>query len=129
VHGAAGRADAARDVFAAALDRFEATDDLPAMAGTHMDWAIVEERLGELQRARELYAIAAGLWAGQGLPRGTAWCNVGLIGTLRALGAHDEEADVRDRARATIAMLGDTIGLALLEDAGARDLRAPTSPR
>ncbi|WCB92575.1 hypothetical protein DSM104299_01271 [Baekduia alba] len=122
VHSAAGRPDAARDVCAAALERFEATDDLPAMAGTHQNWAIVEERAGDVARARELYALAAGLWAGQGLARWAAWCNVGLIGTLHALGERAERDEVRRRSRETFALLGDTRGLALL-DADAAALR------
>jgi predicted ATPase/DNA-binding SARP family transcriptional activator len=117
VHAAAGDLDAARAVFAAAVEHFEASDDLPALAGTHADWAIAEERAGELARARELYALGAGLWTGQGLPRWAAWAAVGHLATLRA-GAHDETeaADLRRRAHDTFALIGDTRGLALVGD-------------
>jgi tetratricopeptide (TPR) repeat protein len=115
VHQAGGRIEAARDVFAAALERFEATDDLPAMAGTHQDWAVAEERAGEMARARELYATAAGLWAGQGLPRWAAWSNVGLIATLHALGEETEAAEVRRRARETFLLIRDGRGVAVLD--------------
>ena len=114
---AAGELDAARDVFAAAVERFEATDDLPALAGTHMDWAIAEERAGEPARACELYALPSGLWAGQGLPRWAAWCGVGRLATLDARGEETEAADVRRRARETFALIGDTRGMALLDAA------------
>ncbi|HEY6760901.1 MAG TPA: AAA family ATPase, partial [Baekduia sp.] len=118
VHGAAGRMDAARAVYAAALERFEATDDLPAMAGTHQDWATVEERSGNVARARELYAVAAGLWSSQGLPRWAGWCNLGLIATLEALGETAAVVDVRRRARDTFALLGDVRALELLDEGG-----------
>jgi predicted ATPase/DNA-binding SARP family transcriptional activator len=116
VHGAAGRVDEARAAFAGALERFEATDDLPAMAGAHMNWAIVEESVGEIERARQLYTVGSGLWGSQSVPRVAAWCDVGLVGSLRALGDEDEEARVRGRAHDTFARLGDAVGLAVLGD-------------
>ncbi|WP_035127614.1 AfsR/SARP family transcriptional regulator [Conexibacter woesei] len=119
VHAAAGELDAARGVFTAAVERFEATDDLPALAGTHMDWAIAEERAGDLARACELYALASGLWAGQGLPRWAAWAALGHLATLGAEGRAETGAqDVRRRTRDTFAQIGDTRGIALLASGG-----------
>jgi predicted ATPase/DNA-binding SARP family transcriptional activator len=115
VHAAAGELEQARAVFAAAVERFEATDDLPALAGTHMDWAIAEEHAGEPARACELYALSSGLWAGQGLPRWAAWAGLGHLATLGAGGQQDVAAqDVRRRTRDTFAQIGDTRGIALL---------------
>jgi hypothetical protein len=68
-----------------------------------------------MARARELYATAAGLWAGQGLPRWAAWSNVGLIATLHALGEETEAAEVRRRARETFLLIRDGRGVAVLD--------------
>ena len=45
----AGDAPAGRALLSAALADLEAVDDLPAMAGVQTNWAIGEERLGELR--------------------------------------------------------------------------------
>jgi predicted ATPase/DNA-binding SARP family transcriptional activator len=105
----------ARATFAAALRRFEATDDLPAMAGSRMDWAIVEECCGEWERARDLYADGAALWHAQRLPRNGAWGQVGQAAALDALGDHVGADAVRGEARAAFVALGDGLGSETLD--------------
>lgn len=115
VHAAEGDMAGARGIFQAAVERFEATDDLPALAGTHMDWAIAEEHGGDPARASELYGLSSGLWAGQGLPRWAAWAAVGHLATLDAAARDSTEAeDIRRRTRDTFAQMGDTRGTELL---------------
>jgi predicted ATPase/DNA-binding SARP family transcriptional activator len=114
-HGAAGDPAAARNAFGTALERFDATDDLPAMAGAHCDWAIFEERHGDPVRARELYAAGAALWGAQQLTRYEAWGNVGLAAVLARLGDADGAASVGDRARAALVTTGDPLGIAQLD--------------
>jgi tetratricopeptide (TPR) repeat protein len=111
-HGAAGQPEAARTAFAAALYRFEATDDLPAMAGARTNWALVEERLGELDRARELYTAGAAVWGAQRIPRNEAWARVGLAAVLDRLGEQDAAATVREQVRAACTAVGDPLGVA-----------------
>jgi predicted ATPase/DNA-binding SARP family transcriptional activator len=108
--GAAGDPAGARAAFAAALERFEATDDLPAMAGARTDWAIFEERFGDPERARDLYAEGAALWGAQRLARNEAWGQLGLAAVLQALGATDEATATRRRARAAFVGVGDARG-------------------
>jgi predicted ATPase/DNA-binding SARP family transcriptional activator len=114
VHGAAGEPAAARAAFATALRRFAATDDLPAMAGTHGDWAVCEERAGDLERARPLYAESARLWAAQHVDRNEAWAQTGLAAVLHALGDR-EAAATGEHARAAFLAVGDGLGLAELD--------------
>jgi predicted ATPase len=117
VLGAAGEPTAARRAFAGALQHFEATDDLPAMAGARGDWAVFEERYGDLERARDLYASAAELLRAQQLARHEAWCIVGLLGAAHALGEGGAEANVAagERARAAFVAEGDARGAAQID--------------
>ncbi|MDX6713749.1 MAG: hypothetical protein QOH30_307, partial [Baekduia sp.] len=113
--------------FGTALERFDATDDLPAMAGAHCDWAIFEERHGDPVRARELYAAGAALWAAQQLTRFEAWGNAGLAAVLARLGDAEGAASVGDRARAAFVTAGDALGVAEIDrSAGAK--RAQSHP-
>jgi predicted ATPase len=114
-HGAAGDPAAARTAFGTALERFDATDDLPATAGAHCDWAVFEERHGDPVRARELYAAGAALWAAQQLARYEAWSNVGLAAVLARLGDAEGAASVGDRARAAFVTGGDALGVAEID--------------
>ena len=57
----AGDAAAGRALLSAALADLEAVDDLPAMAGLQTNWAIGEERLGELEQAARLYENGSAL--------------------------------------------------------------------
>jgi predicted ATPase/DNA-binding SARP family transcriptional activator len=111
VRGAAGDPAGARAAFSAALVRFEATDDLPAMAGARTDWAIFEERFGDPERARQLYAAGAALWGAQHLARPEAWGNLGLAAVLETLGAADDAAAARQRVRAAFVDAGDAHGV------------------
>ena len=64
-----GRAAAGRALLSATLAHVEAVDDLPAMAGVQTNWAIGEERLGELQQAARLYEDGCALLGLQRLQR------------------------------------------------------------
>ena len=75
----AGDADAGRALLSTALAHTEAVDDLPAMAGVQMNWAIGEERLGHLEQAAHLYENSCALlglqrlWRARGVgPNGAA---------------------------------------------------------
>jgi len=112
LHAADGDLAAARAVFERGLERFVATDDLPAIAGARANWAIVEERIGDLGAARDLYGRAAATWRAQHLNRIGAWSALGHGCALHALGAHDEAVAVWRAAR--------------IDAADARDARAVT---
>jgi predicted ATPase/DNA-binding SARP family transcriptional activator len=118
VDAGAGDLVAARRTFGAALRRFGATDDLPAMAAARLDWAIVEERDGDLERALDLYAEGAALWAGQRLARPEAWGRVGQAAVLDALGDAEAAAAVRATTRAAFVALGDDLGVRTLDAQG-----------
>jgi predicted ATPase/DNA-binding SARP family transcriptional activator len=72
----AGDAGAGRALLSAALAHTEAVDDLPAMACVQTNWAIGEERLGELEQAARLYedgCALLGLQSCSASRRGAAW--------------------------------------------------------
>ena len=112
VQGTAGDLALARATLAGARDRFLATDDLPAIAGAHGNWGIVEERAGEAERARELYAQAAAAWRAQRLGRLEGWQTLACGAMQLALG--DSEAAVASLrcARAGLAGAADARGVA-----------------
>ena len=91
----AGDAPAGRALLSAALAHTEAVDDLPAMACVQTNWAIGEERLGELERASCLYEDGCALLGLQRLQRPEAWGRTALHDVCVALG---------DEARAQAAL-------------------------
>jgi len=107
----AGDAAAGRAALGAALAHTEAVDDLPAMAGTQMDWALGEERLGELDRAATLYEDAGALLGLQRLQRFEAWTRVALHDVSVALGDELRARTALQRARALFVAVGDARGL------------------
>jgi predicted ATPase/DNA-binding SARP family transcriptional activator len=124
LHGAAGDLAAARTELSAVRERHEAVDDAPGMAGTLSNWAVVEERGGELERAAPLFAEAAVLWERQRYGRWAAWLRFAQHETLATLG----EAEGADRALALAAAsferVGDERGLALAHAAAAKDAQS-----
>jgi tetratricopeptide (TPR) repeat protein len=122
-HAAAGEIGRARDQYAAVIARFEATDDLPAIAGAHANWGVMEERDGDLERAPGLMASGAEFWDRQRTPRFGAWMKMARGCALRALGDDDEARRAWATARATLAVKDDPLGVAILDE-----LLAP-SPR
>jgi hypothetical protein len=77
-----------------------------------MNWALVEERLGELDRARGLYAGGAAVWDVQRQLRNGAWGAVGLAAVQRALGEESDAATTTARACAAFTAAGDAVGAA-----------------
>jgi tetratricopeptide (TPR) repeat protein len=107
----AGDAASGRALLSAALAHTEAVDDLPAMAGTQMNWAIGEERLGELQRAERLYEDSCALLDLQRLHRLEAWCRLALHDVCVTLGDEPRAQTALQRARALFVAADDVRGV------------------
>jgi predicted ATPase/DNA-binding SARP family transcriptional activator/tetratricopeptide (TPR) repeat protein len=108
--GQAGDLRGARAALERVLGVFVATDDLPAMASTRASWAVLEERAGELERARDLYAGAVGAWRAQRLQRFEGWAAVGLGAVLRELGQHPAAETALHGAHAALSGCSDAGG-------------------
>jgi predicted ATPase/DNA-binding SARP family transcriptional activator len=107
----AGHAPAGRELLSAALAHTEAVDDLPAMAGVQTNWAIGEERLGELQQAARLYEDGCALLGLQRLQRFEAWGRVALHDVCVTLGDEPRAQTELQRARALFVAVGDARGV------------------
>ena len=107
----AGDAPAGRALLGAALAHAEAVDDLPAMAGVQTNWAIGEERLGELDRAARLYEDGCALLGVQRLQRFEAWGRLGLHDVCATLGDEPRAQAALQRARALFVAVGDARGV------------------
>jgi predicted ATPase/DNA-binding SARP family transcriptional activator len=107
----AGDAQAGRALLSAALAYAEAVDDLPAMACVQTNWAIGEERLGELERAARLYEDGCALLGPQGLQRPEAWGRLALHDACVALGDEPRAQTALQRARALFVAVGDARGV------------------
>jgi hypothetical protein len=108
----AGDAPAGRALLSATLAHVEAVDDLPAMAGVQTNWAIGEERLGELQQAARLYEDGCALLGLQRLQRLEAWGRVALHDVCVVLGDEPRARTALQRARALFVAVGDARGVA-----------------
>jgi predicted ATPase/DNA-binding SARP family transcriptional activator len=107
----AGDAPAGRALLSATLAHLEAVDDLPAMACLHTNWAIGEERVGELQQAARLYEDGCALLGLQKLQRPEAWGRLALHDVCAALGDEPRARAALGRARALFAAVGDARGV------------------
>jgi predicted ATPase/DNA-binding SARP family transcriptional activator len=107
----AGDAPGGRAVMSTTLADLEAVDDLPAMAGTQLNWAIGEERLGELERAARLYENGSALLRVQRLQRLEAWGRLALHDVCVALGDEPRAQTALERARALFVSVGDARGV------------------
>jgi hypothetical protein len=107
----AGDAPAGRALLSAALAHTEAVDDLPAMSGVQTNWAIGEERLGELPQAARLYEDGCALLGLQRLQRLEAWGRLALHDVCVALGDEPRAQTAMQRARALFVAVGDARGL------------------
>ena len=107
----AGDAPAGRALLSAALAHTEAVDDLPAMAGVQTNWAIGEERLGELEQAARLYDDGCALLGDQRLQRFEAWSRVALHDVCLALGDEPRAQTALQRARALFVAANDARGV------------------
>ena len=108
----AGDAPAGRALPSAALAHTEAVDDLPAMAAMQTNWAIAEERVGELQRAARLYEDGCALLGVQRLQRVEGWGRLALHEVCVALGDEPRAQTALQRARALFVAVGDARGAA-----------------
>jgi hypothetical protein len=95
----------------APLAHLEAVDDLPAMAGLQTNWAIGEERLGELQQAARLYEDGCALLGLQRLQRLEAWGRMALHDVCIARGDERRARTALQRARALFVAVGDARGV------------------
>jgi hypothetical protein len=107
----AGDASAGRALLSAALAHTEAVDDLPAMAGLQTNWAIGEERLGELEHAARLYEDGCALLGLQRLWRLEAWGRLALHDVCVALGDEPRAETALQRARALFVAVGEVRGV------------------
>ena len=107
----AGDAPAGRALLGAALAHAEAVDDLPAMAGVQTNWAIGEERLGELERAARLYEDGCALLGVQRLQRFEAWGRLALHDVCATLGDEPRAEAALQCARALFVAVGDARGV------------------
>jgi predicted ATPase/DNA-binding SARP family transcriptional activator len=107
----AGDAPAGRALLSAALAHAEAVDDLPAMACAQTNWAIGEERLGELERAARLYEDGCALLGLQRLQRPEAWGRMALHDVCVALGDEPRALTALQRARTLFVAVGDVRGV------------------
>jgi tetratricopeptide (TPR) repeat protein len=106
-----GDAPAGRALLSAALSQCEAVDDLPAMAGLQITWAIGEERVGEPERAARLYEDGSALLGLQRLQRLEAWGLMALHEVRGALGDEPRAETALQRARALFVAVGDARGV------------------
>jgi predicted ATPase/DNA-binding SARP family transcriptional activator len=106
-----GDAAAGRALLSAALSHAEAVDDLPAMAGMQITWAIGEELVGELERAARLYEDGSALLGLQRLQRLEAWGRLALHEVCGVLGDEPRAETALRRARALFVAVGDTRGV------------------
>jgi tetratricopeptide (TPR) repeat protein len=107
----AGDAPAGRALLSAALADLEAVDDLPAMAALQTNWAIGEERLGELERAARLYEHGCALLGVQRVQRVEAWGRLALHEVCVSLGDDSGARTALQRARALSPAVGDARGV------------------
>jgi tetratricopeptide (TPR) repeat protein len=112
VAGARGDIGRARTRLAEALDRFHATDDLPAIAATHGNWGLVEELAGEPERARDHCAQSAATWRAQRLGRPEGWALLACAAHQATLREHDAAVASARAARAALAGVADAGGVA-----------------
>jgi tetratricopeptide (TPR) repeat protein len=112
----AGDAGAGRALLSAALAHTEAVDDLPAMACVQTNWAIGEERLGELEQAARLYEDGCALLGLQRLQRPEAWGLLALHEVCVAIGDEPRAQRALQRARALFVAVGDARGVAYTDD-------------
>jgi predicted ATPase/DNA-binding SARP family transcriptional activator len=108
---AAGDAPAGRALLSASLAHVEAVDDLPAMAAVRLDWAIGEERLGELEQAARLCEDGCALLSLQRLQRIEAWGRFALHDVSMALGDESRAQTALQRARSLFVTVGDARGM------------------
>jgi tetratricopeptide (TPR) repeat protein len=107
----AGDAASGRGILGAELARAEAVDDVPAIAGAQMIWAIGEERLGEFERAARLYEDGGALLGLQRLHRLEGWVRAALHDVCVTLGDDHRAETALQRARALFATVGDLRGV------------------
>ena len=75
------------------------------------DWAIGEERLGDLKRAARLYEDGCSLLRVQRLQRPEAWGRMALADVCVALGDESRARTARQRARDLFVAVGDVRGV------------------
>ena len=107
----AGDAPAGRALLSATLADLEAVDDLPAISGAQTNWAIGEERLGELEQAARLYEGGSALLGQQRLHRFEAWSRLALHDVYVALGDEPRAHTARQRARSLFVSVGEVRGV------------------
>jgi predicted ATPase len=107
----AGDAPVGRALLSETLADLEAVDDLPAMAGLQINWAIGEERLGELREAARLYENGSELLGLQGLRRLEGWGLLALHDVCVTLGDEPRALTALRRARALFVAVGDARGV------------------
>jgi hypothetical protein len=81
------------------------------MAGVQTNWAIGEERLGELQQAARLYEDGCALLGLQRLKRLEAWSRLALHDVCVRLGDEPRAQEALQRARALFVAVGDARGV------------------
>ena len=81
------------------------------MAGLQTNWAIGEERLGELEPAARLYEDGCALLSLQRLQRLEAWGRMALHDVRAALGDEARAQTALQRARALFVAVGDARGV------------------
>jgi hypothetical protein len=81
------------------------------MAGVQTNWAIGEERLGELERAARLYEGGGALYGVQRLQRLEAWAYLALHDVRVVLGDEPRAQTALQRARALFVAVGDARGV------------------
>jgi hypothetical protein len=111
VRAQAGDLAAARRALGEALERFTAADDLPGIACTRANWAIVEERADAPDRACTLWEGSAATWHAQGLLRIEGWTRLGWAAALAAIGNPAADATLAD-ARRLLEQCSDAAGVA-----------------
>jgi hypothetical protein len=81
------------------------------MACVQTNWAIGEERLGELEQAARLYEDGCALLGHQRLQRPEAWGRMALHDVYVALGDGRRAQTALQRARALFVAVGDARGV------------------
>jgi predicted ATPase/DNA-binding SARP family transcriptional activator len=107
----AGDAPVGRALLSETLAHLEAVDDLPAMAGVQINWAIGEEHLGEPREAARHYEDGCALLGLQRLRRFEAWGRLALHDVCVTLGDEPRAQTAMRRARALFVAVDDARGM------------------
>jgi predicted ATPase len=108
-----GDLEGAEEVFARTHERFRAGDDAPAAGGALLMWGFAVEASGDAERAADLLAAGADVWARGLLGSFPGWGLYAAADALLNVGRKSEAQATITRAERLLLDCGDTRGAAL----------------